>query len=201
MIKLSIITPYWNTLKFTEKLASLLIPQLTEEVEWIIVDDGCHEKFLDVLPAKVIHLEKNSGNASLPRNVGLDNAHGQFITFIDSDDYVSPKYVKTILDKISESDFDYCYFSWRTKEYEFIITEEPPEWNKSVCNCIYKKEIIGKERFDLDLNINEDGMFNEKVRKGKRDNITDILYWYNLNHRKDSLTTLFSKGKISYKKE
>ena len=73
-IKLSIITPYYNTLKYINELRQRLEPQLIDEVEWIIIDDGSKEKELDKMNAKVIHLEKNSGNASYPRNVGLDNA-------------------------------------------------------------------------------------------------------------------------------
>ena len=41
--KLSIITPFYNTLSYTKKLAEVLDPQLTEEVEWIIIDDGTNE--------------------------------------------------------------------------------------------------------------------------------------------------------------
>ena len=201
MKKLSIITPYYNTLKYIEKLASNLIVQLTEEVEWIIVDDGCNEKKLDILPAKVIHLPKNSGNASKPRNIGLDNASGEYITFVDSDDLISLKYVKTIIDKINNSNFDYCYFNWKTSDYEIIIEDEPPEWNKCVWNCIYKRNIIGNTRFKEEYNINEDGLFNEEVRKGKRENIKEILYYYNWSKRDDSITSLFANGKIGNKKE
>ena len=43
-MQLSIITSYYKTLEYTKKLADVLIPQLTKETEWIIVDDGCNEK-------------------------------------------------------------------------------------------------------------------------------------------------------------
>ena len=69
---------------YTKILANTLVPQLTDEVEWIIVDDGSHEYELDKLPAKVIHLENNSGSAAHPRNIGIEVAIGEFITFIDS---------------------------------------------------------------------------------------------------------------------
>ena len=96
-MRLSIITPYYNTLEYTKKLAEMLEPQLTDDIEWIIIDDGCNEKELDKLKAKVIHLEKNSGGASRPRNIGLDNACGEYIAFIDSDDMVSNDYIECIL--------------------------------------------------------------------------------------------------------
>lgn len=75
-MQLSIITPYYRTLKYTLELAKVLESQLNDKIEWIIVDDGCNEKELDKLNAKVIHLPTNSHGASKPRNVGLDIATG-----------------------------------------------------------------------------------------------------------------------------
>ena len=193
-MKLSIITPYYKTLNETLELAKILEPQLTKEVEWIIVDDGCKEKELDNIKAKVIHLDKPSGNASKPRNVGLDNAKGKYIAFIDSDDKVSLDYVETILEETKE-EWDYCYISWDWKQGEIIISNEPPEWNTCVWNCVYKEDLIGDTRFDLTKNIGEDEHFNKIVRKGKKHNITKVLYHYTWN-RPNSLTQLYSRGLI-----
>lgn len=186
-MKLSIITPYYNVLKYIKKLAGILEPQLNDEIEWIIVDDGCNEKELDKLKAKVIHLKENSGGASIPRNVGLDNAIGEYITFIDADDTVAGNYISKILEKIENEDFDYCYFSWKSDKYTIIIKDEPPVWNCCVWNCVYKKDIIGNTRFDPKFKMAEDYYFNVQVRKGKRVNITNILYYYN-NVSESSLT-------------
>lgn len=196
-MKLSIITPYYKTLDYTKELARVLEPQLNSETEWIIVDDGCNEKELDSIKAKVIHLEVPSGNASKPRNVGLDNAKGKYIAFIDSDDMVAPNYISRILEEI-EKGFDYCYISWKWRNGEVIIDEEAPKWNTCVWNCVYNKSLIRNRRFDCNKNIGEDEEFN-KVRGGKRRNITDILYYYNWN-RPDSLTTRFSNGEIMREK-
>ena len=68
-------------------------------------------------------------------------------------------------------------------------------------NCIYKRETIGNTRFDPKMNINEDGTFNELVRKGKKSNIKDILYYYNWDVREDSLSSLCRNGKLPYIKE
>ena len=110
-MKLSIITPYYNTFDYTKKLAKSLEKQLNDEVEWIIVDDGTHDNRLEYFKAKVLYLDENTGNPSIPRNIGLDNAKGEYIAFIDSDDDVKPNYVEKILEKIKEG-FDYCYISW-----------------------------------------------------------------------------------------
>lgn len=201
MIKLSIITPFYNTIEYTKELAKVLLNQLTEEVEWIIIDDGTNEKELDNLGVKVIHLPTNSGNSSLPRNVGLDNAKGEYIVFIDSDDLVENNYVETILNKINNDKFDYCYFGWKYDGGEYPILEEPEEWNTCVWNCIYKKELIGENRFNINKNLGEDKDFNEKVRKGTRKNIPEILYIYNWKKRDDSLSSLYARNKIPYERE
>lgn len=187
-MRLSIITPYYKTLDKTKELAEVLEPQLTDEVEWIIIDDGCNEKELDKFKAKVIHLEENSGGASKPRNIGLDNATGEYISFIDSDDLVANDYVKTILDKTNE-EWNYCYISWQGK-HNHIIKDKPLSWNCCIWNCVYKRSLIGNTRFREELILAEDYWFNQKVRKGKKANIEKILYFYRNNP--DSLT---KKGK------
>ena len=67
------------------------------------------------------------------------------------------------------------------------ITEEPEEWNTCIWNCVYKKTLIGNERFDSKLYMGEDKDFNERVRKGKRGNLNEFLYYYNAK-REGSLT-------------
>ena len=81
---LSIIIPYYETLNSTLKLLEELNSQLTSDVEIILVDDGCYETALEKYSIQI----PNSG-VSRARNVGLDNAKGEFVTFIDSDDFIS----------------------------------------------------------------------------------------------------------------
>lgn len=174
LIKLSIIIPYYDRPKYIKSLLEVLEPQLTNETELIIVDD-CSPIPLDY---SCIRLNENSGGASIPRNVGLDKAKGKYIAFIDSDDLVSNDYISTILEKTKE-EWDYCFISWKTSNNTIIIKDNPPNWNCCVWNCVYKKEIIGNERFNPNLRIAEDYDFNKRVRKGKKANIEKVLYYYN----------------------
>ena len=189
-IKLSIIIPYYNALPYIKKLMNMLEPQLTNEIEVIIVDDGCNEYELDKFKAKVIHLENNSGGASVPRNVGLDNARGEYVAFIDSDDLVSADYIYQIMNKINNETFDYCYLSWYSDAFKVIIEDNPPDWNCCVWNCVYKRDLIGDERFKPELVIAEDYDFNVRVRKGIHTSITDIIYYYN-----NTPNSLMKRGK------
>ena len=189
-IKLSIIIPYYNALPYIKKLMNMLEPQLTNEIEVIIVDDGCNEYELDKFKAKVIHLENNSGGASVPRNVGLDNARREYVAFIDSDDLVSADYIYQIMNKINNETFDYCYLSWYSDAFKVIIEDNPPDWNCCVWNCVYKRDLIGDERFKPELVIAEDYDFNVRVRKGIHTSITDIIYYYN-----NTPNSLMKRGK------
>lgn len=199
MIKLSIIIPYYNTLPYIKKLLNVIIPQLTNEIEVLIIDDGCNEMELDEFPVLVIHLGENSGGASIPRNVGLDIAQGEYITFIDSDDMVRNDYVQKILTMINIQDFDRCYISWNNGHKDVIINNEPPKWNTCVWNCVYKKSFIGDIRFNPELKKAEDWEFNRKVGKGHCISITEPLYFYNENIQ-NSLSKQKEKFNSRFKK-
>ena len=176
-MRLSIITPYYNTLEYTLKLAERLEPQLTKEVEWIIVDDGCNEKALDKLKAKVIHLSSNSGGASRPRNVGLDVAKGDYIAFIDSDDMVRHDYIEKVLNSLKT---DIIYISWKSQVHNIVITDKPPKWNCAVWCRVYKREIIGKTRFKEGLKTAEDWVFNQEIKPKTSCCIRNQIYTYNI---------------------
>lgn len=182
-MKLSIIIPYYDTWEYTEELLNVLLPQLTDEVEVLIIDDGCNEKRLDKYPVKVIHLDENSGTASVPRNVGLDHATGDYIAFIDSDDMISEDYIQKVLSSLTT---DIIFLSWRNKIRMFRIGYKPPYWNCSVWCRVYKRSIIGKTRFDENLKIAEDWKFNEQITYRTFSSIKDVVYIYN-NGRKGSI--------------
>ena len=177
---ISVIIPTYNRNEKLLKLLQCLQNQMQDNVEVIVVDDHSDNELKLEFPEwlKYIRLEENSGGASVPRNIGLDNAKGKYIVFIDSDDLVSDDYIQTILNKTKE-EWDYCFISWKTSTNTIIIKDNPPNWNCCVWNCIYKKEIIGNERFNPNLRIAEDYDFNIRVRKGKKANIEKVLYYYN----------------------
>lgn len=195
---LSVIIPYFNTLENTKKLLESLINQKTDDVEIILVDDGCYEEYFKKHQIKLFQIQ-NAG-VSVARNVGLENAEGNYITFVDSDDMVTDHYIGTILVAIKTKEFDYCYFGWESTRGDMRVTGDPPSWNTSVWNCIYKRDRIGDIRFNENKQIGEDGEFNLLVRKGEKEQINEILYIYD-NQRQDSLTRKYCKGEIKMIKE
>lgn len=176
-MQLSIITPYYNTLEYIKKLRDVLEPQLTDNIEWIIIDDGCNEKELDSFKAKIIHLPTNSGGAGKPRNVGLDNAKGKYIAFIDSDDLVSDDYIQEVLKNLKT---DIIFISWKSKVHDIHIEYNPPYWNCAVWCRVYRKRIIGNIRFREDMKIAEDWVFNQQIKYRTSRAITKQIYYYTI---------------------
>ena len=185
-MKLSIIIPYYNVLDYIKELFKVLEPQLDKDVEVIIVDDGCNEKELDKLKAKVIHLENNSGGAGKPRNVGIENSTGKYIAFIDADDMITEDYISEIKKKIKENK-DIIYLSWKSEKHNVVVKNKPPLWNPSVWSKVYKRELIGDLRFEEDINYAEDKYFNDRIKPKSSTSIEKQIYIYN-NRVEESLS-------------
>lgn len=95
MKKLSVIVPVYNTSAYLEKCVHSITAQTYSELEIILVDDGSTDRagtICDQLAsedARISVIHKKNGGLSSARNIGLDIARGDYITFVDSDDYLS----------------------------------------------------------------------------------------------------------------
>ena len=125
---LSTIIPVYNTQQFLQQLLDGLLPQLTNECEVILVNDGspdncgliCDKYAQRDSRVKVIH--KENGGASSARNAGLDIAKGENITFIDSDDWVRDDYIETVL-SFCTGEYDVVNFDFyfQQNDMSFVI--------------------------------------------------------------------------------
>lgn len=106
---ISVIIPAYNTADTLPTCLDSVIAQSVTDWECIVINDGSTDNTLDILHEyslrdkrfKIVN-QVNSG-VSGARNRGIDIASGDFVTFIDSDDYVEPDYFKQVLDVISET--------------------------------------------------------------------------------------------------
>lgn len=110
--KISVIVAVYNTEKYIEKCLRSLLNQTYQNLEIIVVDDGSTDNSKEVLKKyshndkiKLIYNKKNSG-LSYSRNVGLENATGDYIGYIDSDDYVDLDYYEKLIQAIIENKAD-----------------------------------------------------------------------------------------------
>jgi len=192
MVKLSIVIAYYKCYEYTKKLLDVLVPQLTDETEVIIVDDGCHEERLDEYKNKVniIHLEENKGGG-FACNTGIENAKGEYIAFIDADDMVSNDYIETLINAINTNPTDLIYMDWQDTYTGAIITR--PD-NYAPWKAIYRSTIIprfcAENRFHFDVDF-----YDELKRKGFTRSDTDkLLYFYN-SKREGNLSDVNNKLK------
>lgn len=105
---ISVIIPVYNVEKYLKKCVESVSSQTYKNLEIILVDDGsidesgkmCDEFALKDYRIKVVH--KDNGGLSSARNAGLDIASGQYISFVDSDDYISESYLDFLYNRIIE---------------------------------------------------------------------------------------------------
>ncbi|MCQ2548472.1 MAG: glycosyltransferase [Lachnospiraceae bacterium] len=110
----TIVVPVYNVEKYLKKCVDSLVNQTYKNIEIVLVDDGstdssgmiCDEYALIDPRVKVVH--KTNAGLGYARNTGLDNASGDYVTFIDSDDIAEPDLVKLLLDAIECNDADTC---------------------------------------------------------------------------------------------
>ena len=115
MPEVSIIVPIYNVEKYLDRCMQSLLNQTLKDIEIIMVDDGspdrcpqmCDEYAKNDSRIKVVH--KKNGGLGYARNSGLDVATGEYVAFIDSDDYTSTEAYETLYDEAKRGDFDIVY--------------------------------------------------------------------------------------------
>ena len=202
--RLSIIVPFYKTLELTKELLSVLMPQLNENTELIIVDDGCNELELDNYNRpNVLIIHKQNGGVSSARNKGLEIADGQYIAFIDSDDLVREDYVEQIL-KAIETGLPHYKMSWESFgiNQAYYHAENLPNWNCSIWCRVFRKDTIiynfkenmkacEDKQFLIDNGfIIEDGKFVKDTNNFETGYIDKAIYKYN-SGRIGSLSNLY----------
>ena len=113
--KISIIVPIYNVEPYLEHCIQSLIDQTLKEIEIILVDDEspdkCPEKCDEyaTIDTRIKVLHKKNGGLGLARNSGLELATGEFVAFLDSDDFVDSKMYQELYEKVKQYDSDTCY--------------------------------------------------------------------------------------------
>lgn len=158
MLKLSLIIPYYNTYDYTIKLLKELRLQKTDEVEVILVDDGCNEtRFDEFTEFKIIHKEHKGACAAW--NEGIRQATGKYIGFIDSDDMIMMNYVELLIKAIEQNLGDEIMFDWVDFDADRVIVNPG---SRAIWKAIYRREIVPE--FDETYVHHTDVPFQQKLR-------------------------------------
>ena len=201
-MRLSIIIPAYNAEPYIDSLINRLKPQITEEIEVIVVDDGSRSPYLP--PYEWVQVvRQDNGGVSSARNKGLDLAKGEYIAFIDADDMVTEDYIEQIFAVLDDKP-DYVYLSWETigrgwqaRVILRTVEDEFPPDNLCVWNRVYKRKLIGKTRFNTAKKVAEDAEFIRLVElTGKKKAfVSKPIYLYR-SDTPNSLSKRFKAGQL-----
>ena len=214
---ISIIVPVYKVEKYLVKCVDSIINQTYSNLEIILVDDGSPDmcpKICDKYAEKdsrikVIH--KENGGLSDARNHGIDIATGDYITFIDSDDFYELDLFEKFIENITNKDCDiYCF---KTKEiyennqsYEFSKNKNIVNINnihcmkdildyKIVCNKIFARKLFINTRFPIGKNFEDIGTTYKLILNSKNI-IVDYSEYYGYLKRNDSITGSMTQKSI-----
>ncbi len=166
MAKISVVIPVYNSEKYLEKCLDSLLNQTLNDIEIVLVNDGSRdnsqqiidryrEKYPDIIKS---YTQENSGQASA-RNRGLEYAGGEFISFIDSDDYMELDAYERAYTKAKETDSDIVCFGFyeikngkkEERNYTFLyedendvryVLNEASPWNKLIKRSLIEENSI-----------------------------------------------------------
>lgn len=236
-MSIAVVIPIYNVEKYLEDCVNSVLEQTKKADEIILIDDGSTDKSSNICDEyakkysqiKVIH--KNNNGLGEARNTGIDYCTQEFITFIDSDDFLDKDYLSILMESINKG-FDTCKSSYKKvdihgklikKESIFsniykgssikkeliprLIGSAPGQQDSipmSSCATIYSMEIIKKNklRFVSEREwISEDTLFN--IEYYMRANKVNVINYVGYNYRTNpnSLTTKYMNDRFERCKE
>lgn len=222
---LTVIVPMYNASTYINNCIESILRQTYKNIEIILINDGSTDntelicKKYQQIDSRIVLINQENKGVSIARNLGLNNANGEYITFIDSDDTIERDTYQIVLNKMNEQNADIGIFKYRrydsytNNSIEYGISEEKsytfPEiledylslndykklgeanWNK-----VFRKNCIKNIKFKT-IRIGEDFLFNYEAFKNasKIVNIPLVLYNYYINNNSATLSE-FNKGKL-----
>lgn len=207
--KLSIVALVYNLEKYLPRCLDALVNQTLEDIEILCVNDGSTDSAPQIIeeygrkyPNKVKVFHKENGGEFTTRNYGLDRATGEYVTFVDTDDYVEHDWAEKLYNAAKEYDADMAVCGFEridleteqvvardmlgfgnvcrkiTPDDDFMVFINPAPWNK-----IYKREKIKDLRFLPFRGFNDTMFLTEAfTRIDKVAFVPEVLYHYYLRY-------------------
>ncbi|MGN8753407.1 glycosyltransferase family 2 protein [Blautia sp. HCP3S3_C4] len=232
---ISVIVPVYNAEKYIRKCVASIQEQSYSHFELILINDGSKDNSLALcqematLDQRIIVHDRINGGASAARNTGLDIAKGDYIVFVDSDDFVSPDYLKNLYSAAKQGNYDIVQCNlqstdrsdFRPEKIEFRESDVSEITKGQALNeRLYKVTIWGKiyKRYIFDLFHFQEGIIYEDdasyyifVDRAHRLAVLDeTLYYYYMsensvmrNDKKDKSTAFIGiyEDRIRYFRE
>ena len=182
--KISVIIPVYNAAQYLEKCLDSVLAQTFTDFELLLIDDGSKDSSGEICDryaesdSRIRVFHKPNGGVSSARNLGLDNAKGEWITFVDADDELSEDALESLL--VENADFVVCGYEcynmngekfFSTASYNYYLSLNVDDaitqmymgeyYNLYSIAKLYKSSIIKNcnVRFDESLHYSEDRLF------------------------------------------
>ncbi|VSB04388.1 glycosyl transferase family protein [Streptococcus pneumoniae] len=193
--KITVIVPVYNVENYLRKCLDSIITQTYKNIEIVVVNDGSTDASGEIckefaeMDHRITYIEQENAGLSAARNTGLNNMSGNYVTFVDSDDWIELDYVETLYKKITEYQADIAvgnYYSFNESEGMFYFHISGDSYYEKVYDNVsifenlyetqemrsfalisawgklYKARLFEQLRFDIGK-LGEDGYLNQKV--------------------------------------
>lgn len=228
MKKVSIIIPVYNAEKFIEKGIKSVLNQTYKNIELILINDGSRDNSLNIIKkweneySNIIKVfdQKNMG-VGKTRNKGIEVSTGDYVTFIDADDYIDVDFIQVLLDNALDNDVIISGYRRIDENGNVIFSQKlkSNDWSKfkqvTIWSKLYKKEFLIKNSIMFnDLKIGEDIVFSistyvhaskintiEYIGYNNVYNSASVTHDFSLKKDNDILSTIKILGNITSNKE
>jgi len=229
-IKVSFVIPIYNAGKYLVQCLSSLTRQTLKEIEMICIDDGSKDNCAEIIQDfaqrdnrfKII-LQTNKG-AGASRNIGLDTARGEYVHFLDADDWVCDDFAQKVYTTAKNNDLDLVCFNvsnydnktgivtpnqffppsfWPLNAENKVLTwknyKNPFLGNFSAANKLYKTQFLRENniRFIEDIHFEDHPFHIESFLKSKKLGVINkSLYFYRKNIKESFMSTMTSDDRV-----
>ena len=192
--KVSIIIPIYKVERYIYKCVDSVLNQTHQNIEVILVDDGspdtcptiCDEYALKDSRVKVLH--KENGGLSSARNLGLDNMTGEYVSFVDGDDYIEFDMIETMLDMLETGNGDVAICLEKRDNERFFegdiyknILED--KIGSQVWRYLYSVELFRGIRFPLNRYVEDIAILHKVLYRAKIVYVPKRFYNYYYNNQ------------------
>lgn len=204
---ISVIVPVFKVAPYLRQCVDSILKQTYRDIEILLIDDGspdecgeiCEEYKEQDKRIRVFHTEHRGLSAA--RNIGLKAAIGEYIGFVDSDDWIEPKMYEVLLREIKKKDVSVCGYDYSVQKTAFIDSLYcgsdamrallDKKFNNNVWNKLYRKDLFNDVLFPEGRNYEDVAIMHMIVDRAKSVVvISDILYHY--RERPESITKIYT---------